>query len=307
MKGAVSTESFEDRTLFERIFKRYTRRPAELMLEVDGTRLSFASVRDFEFALASRTEVPTSKIAQLVKLSDDALLAEIEGIRDVKRRFVSVLLRSITRDDSIGHSLRMLDATLFSNDHQWRSFVGALNADPAIHDAYKRVALVKYLQYLNSRHEVVRAIYRDRHGADGAPVPEGFADSGRFVRFARVDERGRLSSKAPAGEVTRLPKGEKVPLTVREGDEVYLFLSKRAYRLKRGTTLKLIDDNGVEQVLQQGRNVIGRAPDADVRVGSDKKDVSRRHLVIELPDDEIALLTDLSAYGTYIEDKAFKT
>src|SRR5690606_21072777 len=143
-------------------------------------------------------------------------------IRDVKRRFVSVLLRSITKNDSISHSLRMLDATLFSNDHQWRAFIAALNADTTIHDAYKRVALVKYLQYLNSRHEVVRAIYRERRKAANEPLPEQFGETGHFVRFAHVDEKGRLSPTA-AGEITRLPKGERVPLTVRDGDEVYLF------------------------------------------------------------------------------------
>ncbi|MCA1798882.1 MAG: FHA domain-containing protein [Xanthomonadaceae bacterium] len=295
----------EGSSMLDRLFRRFARKPSEITLQVGGRTLNFHSVRDFEFALASRTEVPSTKIAQLMRLKDDELLAEIEGIRDVKRRFVSVLLRSITKDDSISHSLRMLDATLFSNDHKWRKFIAALNADTTVHDAFKRVALVKYLQYLNARHEVVRSIYRERHQADGQ-LPEALGDSGAFVNFASVDEIGRLSPKAASGEVTRLPKGEKVPLTVRPGDEVYLFLSKQQYTLKRGETLTLIDEDGIEQVLHAGRNVIGRAPDADVRVGTDKKDISRRHLVIELPDDEMALLTDTSSYGTFVEDKALK-
>lgn len=292
--------------MFRSFLDRFARRPQGIAVTVGGRRLSFASVRDFEFALASRTDVPAAKIAQLMRLPDEDLVAEIEGIRDVKRRFVSVLLRSITKNDSISHSLRMLEATLFSNDHQWRAFIAALNADTTIHDAYKRVALVKYLQYLNSRHDVVRAIYRERRKAANEPMPDQFADSGHFVRFAQVDEAGRLSPKA-TGEVTRLPKGEKVPLTVRDGDEVYLFLSKQQYTLKRGGGLKLIDENGVEQTLHAGLNVIGRAPDADVRVATDRKDVSRRHLLIELPDDEVALLTDISSYGTFVADKARKT
>ena len=292
--------------MFRSLIEKFVRRPQGISLTVGGRTLSFNSVRDFEFALASRTDVPGSKIGQLMRLPDDDLLAEIEGIRDVKRRFVTVLLRSITKNDSISHSLRMLDATLFSNDHQWRAFVAALNADQTIHDAYKRVALVKYLQYLNSRHDVVRAIYRERRKAKDEPLPEQFGETGHFVRFAQVDEHGLLSPKAATGEITRLPKGEKVPLTVRDGDEVYLFLSKQQYKLKRGGGLKLIDENGVEQTLHAGLNVIGRAPDADVRVGGDRKDISRRHLLIELPDDEVALLTDISSYGTFVEDKALK-
>ena len=288
--------------MFRALLDRFRHQPPGVSLKVGGRTLTFASVRDFEFALASRTDVPGSKISALMRLPDDDLLAEIEGIRDVKRRFVSVLLRSITKNDSISHSLRMLDATLFSNDHQWRAFIAALNADTAIHDAYKRVALVKYLQYLNSRHDVVRAIYRERRKAANEPLPEQFGETGHFVRFAQVDEQGRLSPTA-TGEVTRLPKGERVPLTVRDGDEVYLFLAKQQYKLKRGGGLKLIDENGVEQTLHAGLNVIGRAPDADVRVATDRKDVSRRHLLIELPDDEVALLTDISSYGTFVKNR----
>lgn len=291
--------------MLERLFRRFSPKPQAITLAVGGSMLTFHSVRDFDFALASRTDVPATKIAQLMRLKDEELLEEIEGIRDVKRRFVSVLLRSITKDDSISHSLRMIDATLFSNDHKWRQFIAALNSDTSVHDAFKRVALVKYLQYLNSRHEVVRSIYRERRHAD-SKMPEAFGDSGAFVNFASVDNVGRLSPKAASGEVTRLPKGEQVPLTVRPGDEVYLFLSKQQYKLKRGETLTLIDENGVEQVLHAGRNVIGRGADADVRVDTNKKDVSRRHLVIELPDDEMALLTDISSYGTFVEDKALK-
>lgn len=294
---------------FSRLFSRkpkpeYVRKPEGVTLHVGSKELTFRSVADFEFALASRTDVPANKIAQMMRLSDADLVAEIEGIRDVKRRFVSVLLRSITQDDSISHSLRMLDATLFSNDHQWRKFIAALNADSTIHDAFKRVALVKYLQYLNARHEVVRSIYKERKRAQGDMMPEAFADSGKFVQFAQVDDAGRLSPKAASGDITRLPKGERIQLTVKDGDEVFLFLSKQPYRLKRGETLKLIDENGIEQELHAGRNVIGRAPDADVRVSADRKDISRRHLIIELPDDEMALLTDISSYGTFIQDKS---
>jgi hypothetical protein len=154
---------------------------------------------------------------------------------------------------------------------------------------------------------VVRSIYRERKREKGGVMPEAFGDSGKFVQFAHVDDAGRLSPKAASGEVTRLPKGEPVPLTVRDGDEVYLFLAKQQYRLKRGETVKLIDENGKEQELHAGRNVIGRAPDADVRVGTNRKDISRRHLLIELPDDEIAVLTDLSSFGTFVEDKALKS
>lgn len=291
--------------MFKNLFgKKEARNPDGLTLEVNGVKLTFNSVKDFEFAMASRIEVPGTKISQLVKLSDDDLLAEVEGIRDVKRRFVSVLLRSITQSDSISHSLRMLDATLFSNDHGWRQFIAALNANDTIHDAYKRVALVKYLQYLNARHEVVRSIYRERLRSGGGELPEALKDNGRFVQFAQIDESGHMSSKAANTDVTRLPKGEKVPLTVREGDEVYLFLSKKQYRLRRGETVKLIDENGTEWELHPGRNVIGRAPDADVKVGDDRKDISRRHLVIELPDDELALLTDMSSFGTFVPEKA---
>lgn len=71
---------------------------------------------------------------------------------------------------------------------------------------------------------------------------------------------------------------------MREGDEVHLFLSRRRY-------------------LYPGQNVIGRAKDTDVKVDDERKDISRKHLVIELPDDELALLTDMSSFGAFVEEK----
>lgn len=288
--------------MLERLFgKKPKEKP--LKLDVGDQTLTFTSLREFDFALASRLEVPTTKISRMVKFTDEELLEEITGIRDVRQKFIEVLLKSIEKHDSISHSLRMLEPTLFSNDHKWRGLIAALNRNPETPDAFKRVALVKYLQYLAARQDMARQIYRDHQHASDGKEPPVLGEESSQVSMARL-EGDHIRAASPSGEVTRLPKGEKVPLKVKPGDEVYVFLSKQPYKLRRGEHEKLIliDEEGNEQSLHHGLNVIGRDAGSDVVVGKDRKDVSRRHLVIELPDDEVAMLTDMSSYGTFIKE-----
>lgn len=254
--------------MFSKWFKRASEPPLEL--KVGEQTLAFTSLREFDFSLSSRVDVPASKLSQMVKFTDAELMEEITGIRDVRQHFVKMLLKSIEKHDSISHSLRMLEPTLFSNDHQWRKLVAALNANPETPDSFKRVAMVKYLQYLHARQDLARSIYRERRpGETGEEPPEMRERS--VLSMARI-EGDRIAPPAPGGEITRLPKGEKVTLRVREGDEVYVFLSKQPYKLRREKaheTLTLVDENGNEQVLHHGLNVIGRGSGSDVVVDRD--------------------------------------
>lgn len=93
-------------------------------------------------------------------------------------------------------------------------------------------------------------------------------------------------------------------------------IPRRGYRLVASTTMAepagaadaaddlhfmLIDDGGGELVLQRGENIIGRAPDATIRV--DVSEVSRRHARIVI-DGKTATLEDLgSKNGTYLRGR----
>ena len=52
--------------------------------------------------------------------------------------------------------------------------------------------------------------------------------------------------------------------------------------------------------LKPGVNVIGRHPGNDVVVGGWYRDVSRKHLMVDIGDDNRIGLTDLSTHGTFL-------
>ena len=90
-----------------RFFKR------KLHLEVGERYLTFSSLAHFEFGLSSRTEVPASKVAALVKLTANELRREATKIREVEKRFVSILSRSLEDPENISRHLVELGHKVF--------------------------------------------------------------------------------------------------------------------------------------------------------------------------------------------------
>ncbi len=127
-----------------------------LELTVGEQTISFLSIADFEFSLAGRTSVPSSKITAMVKCSTKQLQTEAHTIKDIEKRFVQILSRSIEDTSSISRSLKELDTSIFSQDHKWRNIIGALNEGGDEFNPFRRVALVKYMQYLSSRQDIIK-------------------------------------------------------------------------------------------------------------------------------------------------------
>ena len=82
--------------------------------------------------------------------------------RQVEKRFAQVLTQSIQESGLVGELMREVEIKLFSQDHGWRDLIENLNQCGPEHDAYKRLALVKYMQYLTARQEVVKTLYANR-------------------------------------------------------------------------------------------------------------------------------------------------
>ena len=71
-------------------------------------------------------------------------------------------------------------------------------------------------------------------------------------------------------------------------------------RVRPGGSRFWLTGAGIELVLRQGENLIGRAPEAHIRIESPK--VSRRHAKIVV-DGDTAVVEDLgSKHGTYVGD-----
>ncbi len=272
-----------------------------LSVEIDEQQYTFNSARDFEFALAGRTSVPAAKIASLVELPDDSLLKEAEAIRRVEKRFADALSGSLEEVISISPFLKELDLSLISQDHQWRKIVHALNATTRSFEEYKKIALVKYMQYLTARQEIVKTLYRnrrshaDRARSDGDGAPE--VELRETVIF---DLAAHAREGAAQGAFARIPKGETVEIDFRDGQQVGLMLAKHACSIALGDSLAFVDDAGKGSPLRPGKTIVGRDASSDIVINPNYRDVSRKHLIVETDGKTLVRLTDISSHGTSV-------
>jgi hypothetical protein len=300
------------------MFSRFFKKP--LSIKIDDRTLQFDSKIDFEFALASRTEVPSAKISELVRFTAQQLLDEGSSVRQVERHFVETLSRSLQEPGSIGYLLREMDMKMFSQDHEWRAIMQGLAQQQRQFDDYKQLALVKYMQYLASRQDVLKGIYT--HKVSGGQSQELETDSMQEPQFRQtlifdVSESPLPSPPAnnasPAApgvappQLVRLPRGESVTVDISASNSDQIVLSRHPFTLRLGESPALIDDRGDEQPLRPGRNVLGRHPDSDVMIDATHRDVSRTHAIIELLENGVLRITDLSSHGTFVAAEALVT
>jgi len=176
-----------------------------------------------------------------------------------------------------------------------------LNHAPNVPDAYKKVALVKYMQYLAARQEMLMAIYADHN--QGAPS-NGASSGDQNVALKETSVFSPAQMQAATGAVRRLhriPKGETVEIMLDPTERVELLLAKAPCAIILRDTPIFIDPNGTEHPLRRGRNLIGRDAGAEVVIDASLRDVSRKHLLIESDGDATVRVLDISAHGTSID------
>ncbi len=277
-------------------------KPMELV--VGEQTLSFLSIADFEFCLSGRTSVPSSKMTDLVKCSAKQLQTEAHTIKDIEKHFVSILSHSIEDPSSISRSLKELDTSIFSQDHAWRTIIGALNEGGDEFNPFRRVALVKYMQYLSSRQDIIKYLYSEKKKPTADKQDSnGETKEGDQFKDTLIFENTLFNpnSNTPKDhEFERMPKGESVITTLKPSEHIIVMLSKHKCEIEANGQVFFIDQVGRKHVLDKGRNVIGRDASGTVIIDSGLRDVSRMHLVVENLGDNSLQLTDLSAHGTYI-------
>lgn len=275
-----------------------------LRLEIGSRRITFNTLDDFEFNLAGRTELPAIKVAEFMLLDVEDLRRQAIDIRRTEKRFAEILTDSLRRANTIGDTLGSMDSKLFSQDHEWRDIIDALKDQPPAYDEFKRVALAKYMQYLGSRLDTLKAIYlekkREQRMVEEAPEADGGGDSA--LKETGIFEVTRLAGREQTrtAEYERLRRGETVKLRPPASGEIEIRLAKHTFRLTGGPPWKLSDENGAANELSPGMNVVGRSTDNQVVVDPALRDVSRKHVVIEPRDDGTVLLTDVSSHGTSV-------
>ena len=275
-----------------------------LSLEIGEQTITFNSLGEFEFAMSGRTDVPSRKIAELVALTGDELKKEAKAIKAVEQMFVDVLAKSIDEPGTIADLLRQIDVHVFSQDHHWRDLMRSLNEQSEQYDDLRRIALVKYMQYLRSRQDVIKQTYavkkrenRPNSSATSNTNESNPADMRDTVIFDTVVAE---QDKDQTRDFTRLPKGESVHLMLHPREIVPLRLSKHAFHLVHDDKLQLVDDHEQTYELKRGKNVVGRDSVCNIVLDSVYRDVSRVHLMIEVSAEDNVRITDLSSHGTYV-------
>lgn len=286
-----------------------------LTLDVAGQEISFSTLAEVEFALSGRTDVPAKKIAEMVGLTLQELKKEAKAIKNVEQQFVEVLSRSIEEPGSITEYLRNMDVHVFSQDHHWRDIMRSLNDKDASYDELRRVALVKYMQYLRSRQDVIKQTYKikkrerqllEGHSGDIDSKENAAArdeDSGiPGLRDTVIFDSVIIEQQADkTSEFSRLPKGEAINIDLGAGQKVNVRFSKHAFQFANdGGSYAIIDDQERQYPLQEGKNIVGRDSVCNVVVDNIYRDVSRIHLIIEPLDDGKVRFTDLSSHGTFL-------
>jgi hypothetical protein len=274
-----------------------------LEISIDGERYDFQSPRDFEFALSGRICVPAPKIAALSRLSDNELLREAEAIRAVEQRFAEALSGALEDITTVGPMLKNMESSIISQDNSWRSIISALNSLDRIPETYKKIALVKYMQYLTSRQEVVKTLYANRRPRDTAQHPPAVAEAvyrptARFRETMLFNLNGIPDLERHEMSFSRLPKGETVEVSLEEDRAIDLLLAKHQCRILLRDRLLFVDQNGHDSELRMGRNIVGRDATSDVIMDADLRDVSRKHLIVESDGMQQIKLTDISSHGT---------
>ena len=269
--------------------------------------LKFNSLADFEFSLAGRTAVPSQKITNMVKFSTDELKKEARTIKDIEKQFVSMLSKSIEDPDSINRALREMDAQIFSQDNNWRQIITALHSGDNELNEFRRVALVKYMQYLSSRQEIIKYLYSEKKRNLKSGASSNNTEAGSDFKDTLILENTvfePISGEYQSGDMAKMPKGENVTIRMKPGRKIVVLLSKNQCKIIADeSSIKFIDDAGRSYDLKIGKNVIGRDSKSDIMMEPKLRDISRMHLVIEVDDTNTLYLTDLSAHGTYLPAK----
>ena len=274
-----------------------------LSIYIEGDNYVFQSPKDFEFALNGRTCLPAPKIAALSRLDDNELLREAEAIRAVEQRFAQALSGTLEDITSVGPFLKTMEPTIISQDNNWRSIIMALNDVDRVPETYKKIALVKYMQYLTSRQEVVKSLYANRQprsSAEDRPVNGSavYRPTARFRDTMLINLNDISDMERHEISFSRLPKGETVEIELQRDHAVDLLLAKHQCRILLQDRLLFVDQEGHDSELRVGRNIVGRDATSDVIMDADLRDISRKHLIVESDGVGQVKLTDISSHGT---------
>ena len=227
-----------------------------LRLTLNGQTLVFKSLDDFSFAIESRTCVPSVRFEELLNQEPADLWHEADSIKSVEKNLVDILEDALCDASVCGPAIRGLGLQIFSKDHDWRLIVEALNELSDEFDGYKRLALIKYMQYLGARQEILRLIFaiKNKGGAHDHATPDDDDDIAALETV--LFDRSELEDHEPAPRtLQRLPQGEAIKIYALPGHPVEVMLAKHLFKLINDNGWALCDTHGRRYPLSDRQNI----------------------------------------------------
>jgi len=268
----------------------------------DASSLARPPIEAFARDLASRTTLSAEASACLAALDRAALSAETARTVRAESAVRDRLSELIHHPDRATQILGALEPWLLARDRGWRELLVELQRLPPSYDQHKKLALVKFRQYLLTRRDALERLWRELEertlGPDGWP---GEDDLGAEQPFEPTRCELAVVRSAALPHFVRLPRGLTVAVEV-AGGGFELRLASHAFRVlqRPGGAPVILDDNGARLTLREGLNMVGRALYNDAVIAAEFTDVSRRHLVVEVARGRVVSLRDLSSEGTFV-------
>ena len=262
-----------------------------------------SKLRQFESRLADRTRVPAENLKEYMGWRPDKVKAEARHVTGILKRFAAVVVKSIDEPQSVNQFLVELDLKSISRDHDWRAIFSTLRGqNPTTASNYGRAAMIKYLQYLSFRKQLLEYIYTRRAGLEETdelsvdlthtPAYEGSFGEDQ-VQLSAVREYDSVS-------LDRVPLGESIECQLETDEVLSIGLARHPFELVAASQPYLMDGNGVTYFIQKGRNVVGRHPESDIKIDPNFSSVSRAHMVLEWDGSRRFQIMDLSTRGTLL-------
>lgn len=283
-----------------RKYLQAARKPLRLLLH--GRHMEFKSTDDFSFALECRTGITGARYHALYERETKELWDEAQRIKAIEKDLVDILEDALCDGSPCGPALRALGLHRFSADHGWRDLIEQLVLADDRYDAYKRLALIKYMQYLGARQEIIRLIFATKNRNKTAPPTSSRhrpASNAAMLETLVFDVSTSGNDVALSGNLQRLPRGEAVKLYALPGHAIDIRLAKHPFRLLNDNGWVLCETDGRRHALADAQSMVGRGRDNDIRLDARFNYLSRRHMIVEPLDDHVILITDLSSHGTF--------
>lgn len=282
---------------------------SELVQQLDAPRLyldalgeQVANLAELEAALKPRLEVTSERYARFLALDDETLAAAaLTTQRAVD--FLQRALLSLRDDDTqVERVMSEVPRTFFTEDHAWRLLFDELRQMDSRYGDFKLLALARYRGYLVGCLNALNRVSDERlHSAIGGHLRSASEHTTEYLMpRARSYDSTRSSSDGILRDLVRLPAGVTVSMQSDLDGAIDIWLGKRRFRLETWAGLQLVDERGRLAPLVEGRNVIGRGLSNNVVVHAGFRDVSRRHLIVDVRGGMPVALTDLSTLGTFV-------